>query len=70
MRNISAKDEKTAVQSAVWGGIILIPYVFLPVLIGMYGRALFPDAPAGSIIFQVMLEVFPPVIGALWCRRK
>lgn len=64
-RNISAKDEKTAVQSAVWGGIILIPYVFLPVLIGMYGRALFPDAPAGSIIFQVMLEVFPPIIGAL-----
>ncbi len=64
-RNISAKDEKTAVRSAFWGGIILIPYVFLPVLIGMYGRAMFPDAAAGSIIFKVMLEVFPPVIGAL-----
>lgn len=64
-RNISAKDEKTAVRSAAWGGIILIPYVFLPVLIGMYGRVLFPDAAAGSIIFQVLLEVFPPFIGAL-----
>ena len=59
-RNISCKDEKTAVRSAALGGIILIPYVFLPVLIGMYGRALFPDAPAGTIIFQVMLEVMPP----------
>ena len=64
-RNISCKDEKTAVRSAALGGIILIPYVFLPVLIGMYGRALFPDAPAGTIIFQVMLEVMPPVVGAL-----
>ena len=64
-RNISAKDEKTAVRAALWGGIILIPFVFLPVLIGMYGRALFPDAPAASIIFKVMLEAFPPLLGAL-----
>lgn len=64
-RNISAKDEKTAVKSAFWGGIILLPFVFLPVLIGMYGRALFPDAPASSIIFKVMLEKFPSGIGAL-----
>lgn len=62
-RNISAKDEKTAVRSALFGGIILIPFVFLPVLIGMYGRALFPDAPAASIIFQVMMEAFPPRTG-------
>ncbi|MCF2662140.1 sodium:solute symporter family protein [Pseudoflavonifractor phocaeensis] len=64
-RNVSAKDEKTAVRSAFWGGVLLLPYVFLPVLIGMYGRALFPDAAAGSIIFKVMLEVFPPFVGAL-----
>lgn len=64
-RNVSAKDEKTAVRSALWGGIILLPYVFLPVLIGMYGRALFPDAAAGSIIFKVFLEVFPPLLGAI-----
>lgn len=64
-RNISAKDEKTAVRSALWGGIILIPFIFLPVLIGMYGKALFPDAAGASIIFKVMLEVFPPVVGAL-----
>lgn len=64
-RNISAKDEKTAVRSAFWGGIILLPFVFLPVLIGMYGRAMFPDADSASIIFKVMLEAFPPVLGAV-----
>lgn len=64
-RNTSAKDEKTAFNSALWGGLILLPYVFLPVLMGMYGKALFPDTPSGMILFKVMMEAFPPVIGAL-----
>lgn len=64
-RNISAKDEKTAVLSALWGGLLLLPFVILPVLIGMYGRALFPDAPASSIMFQVMLEAFPSWLAAI-----
>lgn len=64
-RNTSAKDEKTAARSAFWGGVILIPFVFLPVLIGMYGRAMFPDADSASIIFKVMLEAFPPALGAV-----
>lgn len=64
-RNISAKDEKTAILSALWGGLLLLPFVILPVLIGMYGRALFPDAPASSIMFQVMLEAFPSWLAAI-----
>lgn len=64
-RNVSCKDEKTAVRAALWGGLLLMPFVFLPVLMGMYGRALFPDAPAGTIFFKVFMEAFPPVIGAL-----
>lgn len=64
-RNTSAKDEKTAFNSALWGGIILLPYVVLPVLMGMYGKALFPETPSGMILFKVMMEAFPPFIGAL-----
>ncbi|WP_066926081.1 sodium:solute symporter family protein [Murdochiella massiliensis] len=64
-RNTSAKDEKTAFHSALWGGIILLPFVILPVLMGMYGKALFPDVPSGMIIFKVMMEALPPFIGAL-----
>lgn len=64
-RNTSAKDEKTAFNSALWGGLILLPYVFLPVLMGMYGKALFPDTPSGMMLFKVMMEAFPPLVGAL-----
>lgn len=64
-RNVSSKDEKTAFLSALWGGLILLPFVVLPVLMGMYGRALFPDAPASSIMFQVLLEVFPGWLAAI-----
>jgi len=32
---------------------------------GMYGKALFPDTPSGMILFKVMMEAFPPFIGAL-----
>ena len=64
-RNNSAKSQKVAFHSAFWGAIILLPYVFLPVLLGMYGKALYPDAPAATILFQVLIESFPPVVAAL-----
>ncbi len=64
-RNASCKDLKTAVEAPTFAGLILIPFVFLPVLIGMYGRALYPNAPGGSIIFRVFLEQFPPALGAI-----
>lgn len=64
-RNMSAKSEKVAVQSAIWGALILLPYLLLPVLMGMYGRALYPDAAAGTILFKVLIEQFPPMVAAM-----
>ena len=64
-RNNSAKTQKVAFHSAFWGAIILLPYVFLPVLLGMYGKALYPDAEAGTILFKVLIENFPPIVAAL-----
>ena len=64
-RTISSKDEKTAVLSPVLAGIVCIPYSILPVLIGMYGKALYPDADGATIIFKVLLEAFHPVLGAI-----
>lgn len=64
-RNNSAKSQKVAVHSAFWGAIILLPYVVLPVLIGMYGIALYPDAAPGTILFQVLVQNFPPLVAAL-----
>lgn len=64
-RNNSAKTEKVAFHSAFWGAIILLPYVVLPVMIGMYGVALYPDAAPGTILFQVLIQNFPPIVAAL-----
>ena len=64
-RNMSCKDEKTAFHSAFWGAMILLPYVVLPVMIGMYGIALYPDAAPGTILFHVLIEAFPPLVAAL-----
>ena len=63
-RNMSCKDEKTAFHSAFWGAMILLPYVVLPVMIGMYGIALYPDAAPGTILFHVLIEAFPPLVAA------
>lgn len=64
-RTCSAKNEKVAAWGAFLGGVILIPFVVLPVILGMYGRALFPDAPSGTILFKVLIEAFPPVLSGL-----
>ncbi len=64
-RNNSAKTEKVAFHSAFWGAIVLLPYVILPVLMGMYGIALYPDAAPGTILFKVLVENFPPIVAAL-----
>ena len=42
-RNMSCKDEKTAFHSAFWGAMILLPYVVLPVMIGMFGCCAWND---------------------------
>ena len=37
----------------------------MPVVIGMYGKALFPDAPTASILFTVVLQDMPPIVAGL-----
>ena len=64
-RTVSCKEEKTAVMAPVIAACMIIPFVILPVLIGMYGKALWPDAANGTIIFQVLFEAMPPVLAGL-----
>lgn len=64
-RTISCKNEKTAFWAPILGAVASTPYAVLPVLIGMYGKALFPDADGATIIFKVLLEVVNPVLGAI-----
>lgn len=64
-RTVSCKKEKTAVIAPILAACLIIPFVILPVLIGMYGKALWPDAVSGTIIFRVLFEAMPPVLAGL-----
>lgn len=64
-RTVSCKKEKTARVAPVLAALFIIPFVLLPVLIGMYGKALWPDAASGTIIFKVLFEAMPPVLAGL-----
>ena len=59
-RTASCKDEKVAFWSPIIAAAALIPFVIMPVVIGMYGKALFPDMPpivAGLMIAAVLSAV-------------
>lgn len=64
-RTASCKDKKVAFWSPMIAAVALIPFVVMPVLIGMYGKAIYPDAPTSSILFQVVLGDMNPVIAGL-----
>ena len=64
-RTASCKNEKVAFFAPIIAAFALIPFVVMPVLIGMYGKAMFPDAPTNAILFKVVLEMNPIVAGLM-----
>ena len=64
-RTASCKDEKVAFLAPVIAAFALIPFVVMPVIIGMYGKAVFPDAPTASILFEVVLKMHPVLAGLM-----
>lgn len=64
-RTASCKDEKVAFLAPVIAAFALIPFVVMPVIIGMYGKAMFPDAPTASILFEVVLKMNPVLAGLM-----
>lgn len=62
----SSKDKKTAIGGALLGGVFVVFVTFLPVILGMYGAAIYPEADTGSIIFTVIMDALPaPIAGLL-----
>lgn len=64
-RTASCKDEKVAFLAPIIAAFALIPFVVMPVLIGMYGASLYPDAPSASILFKVVLDMNPIIAGLM-----
>lgn len=62
-RLFAAKDTKTAYKSAILACIILLVICFFPVLLGMAGRAMFPDMEVSSMIVPTIIRAtLPPVL--------
>lgn len=61
-RLFAAKDTKTAYKSAVLAFVILLIICFFPVILGMAGRALFPDLEVSSLVVPTIIRaMLPPV---------
>lgn len=61
-RLFAAKDTKTAYKSAILAFIILLVICFFPVILGMAGRALFPDLEVSSLVVPTIIRaMLPPV---------
>lgn len=61
----SSDSEKTAFRGAILGALGVAIVTFMPVFLGMYGAAAYPDVPANSIIFTVILEKLPTLVAGL-----
>jgi len=64
-RTASAKTEKIAVSGAIIGAVGTAVFTFLPVIIGMWGRAAYPEVESASMLFHVILDKMPPVVAGL-----
>lgn len=64
-RTAAAANDKIAVSHHWIAGLILLPLAFIPVIIGMYGRAFIPEVESAQALIMVMLNSVPPVVGAL-----
>lgn len=61
----SAKSVKTARGGYLLAGLVLIPVAFIPPLLGMFGRTLFPDLPAESVFTTLLLTHLPTPVAAV-----
>ena len=61
----SAKSLKSARGGYLLAGLTLIPVAFIPPLLGMYGRALFPGIPAENVFSSLLLTRLPTAVAAV-----
>ena len=64
-RTVASKTQKIAFWSPLIAAVLVVAYAALPVILGMYGHALFPEEDSSTIFYKLMMEGVPPVMGAL-----
>lgn len=61
----SAKSVKAARGGYLLAGAALLPVAFIPPLLGMFGRVLFPELPAESVFTTLLLTRLPTAVAAV-----
>ena len=64
-RTVASKTKKIAFWSPLIASVLVVAYAALPVIMGMYGHALFPEEDSSTIFYKLMMEGVPPIMGAL-----
>ena len=64
-RTVASKTQKIAFLAPLIASVLVVAYAALPVIMGMYGHALFPEEDSSTIFFKLMMEGVPPFMGAL-----
>lgn len=61
----SARSVKSARGGYLLAGLLLVPIALIPPLLGMFGRALFPELPAERVFTALLLTRLPTVVAAI-----
>ena len=61
----SAWDEKTATRGFTLAGLLLIPIALIPPVLGMFGRALFPELGTAEVFMELLLTHLPTAVAAV-----
>lgn len=61
-RLVSAKTEKIAIRGYLLGGLVIMPVALIPPMLGMFGRALLPEAEPSAAFMQMLLNNLPVVV--------
>jgi len=56
---------KIAFWAPIIASVLVVAYAALPVLMGMYGHALWPEADTSIVFFKLLMEKMPPVMAGL-----
>lgn len=62
---VSTKSAKTAFWGYTLAGLILLPIAFIPPVLGMFGRKLFPELAPSAVFMELLMTKLPPVVAAI-----
>lgn len=64
-RTVASKTKRIAFLAPLIAAVLVVAYAALPVLMGMYGRALWPEVDGSIVFFKLLMEKMPPILAGL-----